>query len=110
MRRGDIVIVTLAGELGKPRPAVVVQSDLLNEADPQSCLVAPLTTAVQSAGYFRPLVDPTPGNGLDAPSVVMADKVIAAPVGRLREVIGRLDGEAQRVLDSALLLALGLAE
>jgi mRNA interferase MazF len=30
MRRGDIVIVAFAGDFGKPRPAVVVQSDYLS--------------------------------------------------------------------------------
>ncbi|SNB71142.1 mRNA interferase MazF [Arboricoccus pini] len=110
MKRGDVVIVALAGELGKPRPAIVVQSDLLNDADPQSFLVAPLTTSLESAGYFRPMVEPTARNGLDAPSAVMTDKIIAVPVRRLRDVIGALDPDAQRAVDSALLLALGLAE
>jgi len=31
MRRGDVVVVALPGDLGKPRPAVVVQVDVLNE-------------------------------------------------------------------------------
>ena len=29
-RRGDVVICVLSGDYGKPRPAVVVQSDLFN--------------------------------------------------------------------------------
>jgi mRNA interferase MazF len=28
VKRGDVVVCTLAGDYGKPRPAVVVQSDL----------------------------------------------------------------------------------
>ncbi len=31
MRRGDIVIVAFSGDFGKPRPAVIVQSDYLND-------------------------------------------------------------------------------
>jgi mRNA-degrading endonuclease toxin of MazEF toxin-antitoxin module len=30
LRRGDIVTIALQGDFGKPRPAVVVQSDLFN--------------------------------------------------------------------------------
>ncbi len=31
MQRGDLVTVSLHGDYGKPRPAVIVQSNLLNE-------------------------------------------------------------------------------
>ena len=30
MERGDIIICVLNGDYGKPRPAVVIQSDLFN--------------------------------------------------------------------------------
>ncbi|CAG0948811.1 partial putative endoribonuclease MazF, partial [Geobacteraceae bacterium] len=30
MRRGDLVTVALQGDLGKPRPALVIQSDLFD--------------------------------------------------------------------------------
>ena len=33
MKRGDIVIVSAAGDYGKPRPAVVIQSDRLRSMD-----------------------------------------------------------------------------
>jgi mRNA interferase MazF len=31
MKRGDIVTVSLPGDYGKPRPALVIQSDLFDE-------------------------------------------------------------------------------
>ena len=31
MRRGDVVLVVVPGDYGKPRPAVVVQTDLVND-------------------------------------------------------------------------------
>ena len=46
MRRGDVVLVVLPGDYGKPRPAITVQSDLLNTEDPASYLVCPLTTTL----------------------------------------------------------------
>ena len=33
IKRGDIVTCALSGDYGKPRPAVVVQSDLFNNFD-----------------------------------------------------------------------------
>jgi mRNA-degrading endonuclease toxin of MazEF toxin-antitoxin module len=41
MRRGDVVTVAVSGGYGKPRPAIVVQSDLLNDthASVVVCLV-----------------------------------------------------------------------
>ena len=40
MRRGDILTVAAPGDYGKPRPAVLIQSDLLN-TDAQSIIVPP---------------------------------------------------------------------
>jgi mRNA interferase MazF len=34
VKRGDVVTVAVQGDYGKPRPAVVVQSDLFNETHP----------------------------------------------------------------------------
>ncbi len=109
MRRGDIVLVVLPGDYGKPRPAVVVQSDLLNAEDPPSYLVCPLTTMLTGHGDIRIPIEPTPATGLDAPSEVMVDKTSAAPRRRLRDVIGRLDAATMRAVDRALLLVLGFA-
>jgi mRNA interferase MazF len=35
VRRGDLVTVALPGDYGKPRPALVIQSDLFAEHPPQ---------------------------------------------------------------------------
>jgi PemK-like, MazF-like toxin of type II toxin-antitoxin system len=34
MKRGDVVVVALPGDFGKPRPALIIQSDLFNETHP----------------------------------------------------------------------------
>ena len=73
MRRGDIVTVAAAGDYGKPRPAVVVQSDLLTDAD--SIILFPLTTAHRDAPGFRLTVDATPETGLRQKSQVMVEKI-----------------------------------
>ncbi|NMH17585.1 type II toxin-antitoxin system PemK/MazF family toxin, partial [Tepidiphilus sp. B18-69] len=42
MQRGDLVTVSLPGDYGKPRPALIVQSDLLSELE--SVVLCPVTS------------------------------------------------------------------
>ena len=72
MRRGDLVTVALQGDLGKPRPALVIQSDLF-DAHP-SVTILPVTGELRNAPLFRIAVNPTEQNGLTKPSQVMVDK------------------------------------
>ena len=60
MRRGDIVICVLASDHGKPRPAVIVQSDLFNETH-DSISVCPITTHLVEAPLFRLLLSHSRG-------------------------------------------------
>jgi len=41
-KRGDLVTVSLSGDYGKPRPALVIQNDLLEELD--SVVLCPVTS------------------------------------------------------------------
>ncbi len=52
MRRGDVVLVAVPGDYGKPRPAVVIQTDLANETH-ASFVVCPMTSYIQDAPLFR---------------------------------------------------------
>jgi mRNA interferase MazF len=63
-RRGDILTVAAPGDCGKPRPAVVIQGDALNQAEPRSTIVALMTNALQDAPLLRVTVEPTSHNGL----------------------------------------------
>lgn len=109
MKRGDVVLVVIAGDFGKPRPAVIVQGDLLNTDDAQSFLVAPMTTTLTDARTIRVPVSPSPGNGLCKPSEIMTEKASAVMRSRLRDVVGHLDEETMGALDRALLVVLGFA-
>src|SRR3546814_1047793 len=42
VKRGDIVAVSLQGDYGKPRPALIVQSNLLAELE--SLVICPITS------------------------------------------------------------------
>src|SRR5579864_6248791 len=71
MRRGDVVVVA-AGDYGKPRPAVIVQTDALPEDHP-SVIVCQMTSVILDTTDFRVRIEPTDENGLRTPSQVMAD-------------------------------------
>lgn len=108
MKRGDLVIVAAQGDHGKPRPAVVIQSDALNMAD--SVLVALLTTTISDAPFYRLTVAPTEANGLKASSQIMIDKILAYRRSRCGAVIGRLASQDVLALNNMLSVMIGLAD
>lgn len=109
MRRGDLVVVAMSGEYGKPRPAVVVQSDALPTAL-GSIILCPLTSDLSERPELRITVDPRPENGLQVRSQIMADKPITVRHDRIGKRIGSLRAEEVALLNGALALALGLAD
>lgn len=104
-QRGDLVTVSLQGDFGKPRPALVVQSDLLT--DLESVVLCPVTSDLRNAA-FRVTVEPNPANGLRTLSQVMVDKLSTLPRTKISEPFGRLDEERMKMVDRALLLVVGL--
>ena len=109
MRRGDVVTVAAAGDYGKPRPAVIVQSDAFPETH-ASVVVCQMTSDLADAPDFRITLEPGDDNGLRARSQVMADKPTTVRRARIGGVIGRLDTGDLRRLNVALALVMGLAD
>lgn len=108
LTRGDVVIVALQGEYGKPRPALVVQSDLFNDTH-ASISVVPVTTTLVDAPLFRLTVEPSATNGLRTLSQLMIDKLTAVRRDRIDRAVGRLDDDLMLRVNRALTLWLGLA-
>lgn len=108
MKRGDVVVVAMQGDYGKPRPALVIQSDLFNDAH-SSVVVAPVTSTIIDAPLFRLTLDPTPSNGLRAVSQIMVDKVTAVRRDRIGKAVGRLDDSTMMRVNRAIALWFGLA-
>ena len=109
MRRGDVVVVAAAGDYGKPRLAVVVQSDAFPESH-ASVVVCQLTSDLADAPDFRITLEPNDDNGLRTRSQVMADKPTTVRRERIGGVIGRLEAGDMRRLNVALALVMGLAD
>ncbi len=110
MKRGDVVLMVGPGELGRPRPGIIVQADELGD-NTTTLLACPLSSDVQSNPNprLRPVIEPTAANGLRVPSQIMTDKLLAQRRERVRRVIGTIDAESSSRLDTALLIVLGLA-
>jgi mRNA interferase MazF len=108
MRRGQFVVIALSGDYGKPRPALVVQSDLFAELP--SVVICPLTTTLRDdADQFRLDVKPTERNGLREPSQIAIDKITVVPVSKVGAVIGEADDTLLVRVNRALALFLSIA-
>ncbi|MGH6735448.1 MAG: type II toxin-antitoxin system PemK/MazF family toxin [Methyloceanibacter sp.] len=109
MKRGDVVVVAATGDYGKPRPAVIVQTDALPEAH-ASVVICQITSEIVDAPDFRVTLEPSRANGLRMRSQVMADKPVTVRRRRIGQVIGRLDAPDIRRLNIALAFVMGLAD
>jgi mRNA interferase MazF len=108
VRRGDLVTVAAPGDYGKPRPAVVVQTDALNGADPETVVVALVTSALREAPLLRLGLEPSPDNGLQKPSQVMVDKLFTVRSRKIGPVMGRLSDQEVVALNRQLAFVIGL--
>src|SRR3989338_8097242 len=100
MRRGDLVTIALQGDYCKPRPALVIQSDLFDEHP--SVTILPVTGELRDVPLFRVTVIPSERNGLSKPSQVMVDKAQTVSREKIWVSFGRLDDAAMLAVDRAL--------
>lgn len=107
MKRGDIVVVaTGTGYGSKPRPAIVVQSDIFDATF--SITVCLATSNPLEAAAMRLKVEASPTNGLLTSSWLMVDKLITVPRNKIGKRVGTLAAEDITRLNSALVIFLGL--
>lgn len=107
MKRGAIVTVAASGYAGKPRPAVIIQSDAFDATD--SVTVCLLTSTAVVAPLIRLLVEPGLTNGLQQPSYLMVDKIVTVRRNQIAQTIGELTAQDMVRLNRAILVFLGLA-
>jgi len=106
MRRGDVLIGVAERDFGKPRPAVVLQSDDFPRKE--SVTIAPLTTDLSREPLLRVQVEPDGKNGLRQPSDVCLDKLQTIRIGKIDKVIGRLSSPDMHRVDDVLRVFLDL--
>ena len=109
MKRGDVVTVAAPGDFGKPRPAVVVQTDALS-SEHDSVIVCQMTSVLTGVPQLRVTVVPTQRNGLRTTSEVMADKPVTVRRKRIGTRIGSLNQREVSQLNIALAFVVGLSD
>jgi mRNA interferase MazF len=101
LRRGDLVITVFSGDYGKPRPAVVVQSDLFNDSH-ASVVLCPVSSSLKGLPLFRVMLTAASTRGLERDSEVMVDKIGAVDRRKVRQRIGQLSRTQMQAVDRAL--------
>ena len=102
-----MVVASRGAYTGKPRPALVVQSDLFNETH-SSVTICPITSDRVDAPLFRLTLPGGPRTGLRRMSQIMVDKIVTVPRTAIGDEIGRCDPMELEAVEEALRLWLGM--
>ncbi|MDE2402311.1 MAG: type II toxin-antitoxin system PemK/MazF family toxin [Burkholderiales bacterium] len=108
MIRGEFVTITIQGDFGKPRPALVIQADAFSEQ--ATVTVLPVTSTLVAAPLFRITVQPSGENGLQKPSQVMVDKAMTVKRDKVGPAFGRINADAMVEVERCLAVFLGIAK
>jgi len=108
MRRGDLVSIAIQGDFGKPRPALVIQSDQYDGH--ATVTVLPVTSTLVAAPLFRITLQPSPENGLHKRSQVMSDKAMTVKRDKVGPTLGRIDADSMVEVERCLAVFLGIAK
>lgn len=108
MRRGDLVSIAIQGDFGKPRPALVIQSDQYDGH--ATVTVLPVTSTLVAAPLFRINLQPSPENGLHKRSQVMSDKAMTVKRDKVGPTFGRIDADSMVEVERCLAVFLGIAK
>ena len=108
LKRGNIVSIAVQGDFGKPRPALLMQSDMFNEAH-ATLSVLLISSELIDAPLFRLSIEPNQVNGLTQPSQIQVDKVMTVRRDKVGQLIGSVDDAMMVRVNRALALWTGLA-
>ena len=106
MKRGDIVLVASSGEFGKPRPALIIQSDSASPSEYFTYL--PITSHLLRVPDVRIPMTPNAQNGLRVSSEIMVDMIQTSSLRKFDQTIGTIDPRTLQLVESSLSLHLGL--
>lgn len=108
MMRGDLVTITMQGDFGKPRPALVIQASQFS--DHTSVTVLPITSTMVAAPLLRVTVQPGAENGLEVPSQIMVDKAMTVKRNKVGAAFGHVDADTLVQVERCLAVFLGIAK
>lgn len=108
MKRGEIWTQSGgAGYAGKPRPALILQSDFLSETE--SVITCLFTTHENEAIPSRVPFLPSKANGLRENSDLMTEKIASVSRDKLGYRIGAVSEDDMEQVQVAVMLVLGFA-
>jgi mRNA interferase MazF len=108
MKRGDLVTIAMQGDFGKPRPALVMQTDLFQEHPTVTVLL--ITSTLVNAPLLRTTIEPSARNGLKKTSQIMIDKVMTIKREKLGIVLGSIDTHEMLQVERCLAVFMGIAK
>lgn len=100
--------IAVAGDFGKPRPALVIESDLFDQHPTVTVLL--LTSTLANAPLLRVRVNPSVQNGLQTVSQVMVDKTMTVRREKLGSPFGKLESETLQEVERCLAVFLGVVK
>lgn len=107
MKRGDFVTVAINGDFGKPRPALLIQSNLFSENGTLTVIL--VTSTLVNAPLLRITVEPNVENGLQKTSQVMIDKIMTVNRDKIGSICGTASEQLMLEVQRSLAVFLGIA-
>ena len=111
IKRGDIYYADLSpvvgSEQGGMRPVLIVQNDTGNKHSP-TVIAAAITSQTGKAKLPTHIELTGHSVGLSRDSVILLEQIRTLDKSRLREKMGRLDGETMTRVDNAIAVSFGL--
>ena len=111
IKRGDIYYADLSpvvgSEQGGVRPVLIVQNNVGNRYSP-TVIAAAITSQVNKAKMPTHISVGAPNYGLTRDSIILTEQIRTLDKRRLRERMGRVDGELMERIDAAIAVSFGL--
>ena len=107
MNRGDFVAIAMQGDFGKPRVALVIQSDRFGEHATMTVLL--VSSVLVDAPLLRVTVQPDKRSGLEKTSQVMIDKAMTVKRDKLGDALGSAGDATLLEVGRCLAVFLGIA-
>ena len=107
MNRGNFVTISMPGDFGKPRPALIIQSDQFSKHATVTVLL--VSGTLVDAPLLRVTIQPDETNGLQKPTQVMVDKAMTVKRDKLGKVFGSAGDATMLEVGRCLAVFLGIA-
>ena len=113
VKKGDIFFADLSpvigSEQGGVRPVIVIQNDVGNKYSP-TVIVAAITSQINKAKLPTHVEIKAGDHGLNKDSVILLEQLRTVDKRRLKERIGRMEAEAMKKVNEALVISLGIID